>query len=399
MKNITYILIFIFSIIFNISAQNNSIESINDLINELKNRYAPDKRVAIFNLSVSEVNDKILLSGETNIKEAKDDLIRYLKEREMAFEDNAELLPAKDLGDKIFGIVNLSVANLRSKPDHPAELATQALLGTPVKIYKKRSGFYLIQTPDNYIAWVDDDGITLMNETQLKEWNKSEKILYTNDFGFSYSETDLKSQRVSDLVIGDILIKEGVENNYCKVKYPDGRIAFIEKENCVEFNNWMDNTYPTEENIISTAKSFMGIPYLWGGTSAKGMDCSGFTKTVYYLNGVVMSRDASQQVNTGILVDTNNGFDNLQPGDLLFFGSRKTEKRNERITHVGIYIGDYEYIHAAGEVKINSLNVNAKNFNLYRLNHFIRAKRIINSVDKNGVTSIKNNKFYSGDFE
>ena len=399
MKNITYILIFIFSIIFNISAQNNSIESINDLINELKNRYAPDKRVAIFNLSISEGNGKILLSGETNIKEAKDDLIRYLKEREMAFEDNAELLPAKDLGDKIFGIVNLSVANLRSKPDHPAELATQALLGTPVKIYKKRSGFYLIQTPDNYIAWVDDDGITLMNETQLKEWNKSEKILYTNDFGFSYSETDSKSQRISDLVIGNILIKDGEENNYCRVKYPDGRIAFIEKEYCVELNGWINNSHPTEENIISTAKSFMGIPYLWGGTSAKGMDCSGFTKTVYYLNGVVMSRDASQQVNTGILVDTNNGFDNLQPGALLFFGSRKTEKRNERITHVGIYIGDYEYIHAAGEVKINSLNVNAKNFNLYRLNHFIRAKRIINSVDKNGVTSIKNNKFYSGDFE
>ncbi|MCK5086959.1 MAG: C40 family peptidase, partial [Melioribacteraceae bacterium] len=222
---------------------------------------------------------------------------------------------------------------------------------------------------------------------------------YTNDFGFSYLETDSKSQRISDLVIGNILIKDGEENNYCRIKYPDGRIAFIEKEYCVELNGWINNSHPTEENIISTAKSFMGIPYLWGGTSAKGMDCSGFTKTVYYLNGVVMSRDASQQVNTGILVDTNNGFDNLQPGDLLFFGSRKTEKRNERITHVGIYIGDYEYIHAAGEVKINSLNVNAKNFNLYRLNHFIRAKRIINSVDKNGVTSIKNNKFYSGDFE
>lgn len=399
MKNITYILIFIFSIIFSISAQNNSIESIDDVIKELKNRYAPDGRVAIFNLTVSEVNDKILLSGETNIKEAKDDLIRYFEEREMAFEDNAELLPGKNLGDNIFGIVNLSVANLRGKPNHPAELATQALLGTPVKVYKKKSGFYLIQTPDNYIAWVDDDGITLMDESQLKEWIKSEKILYTNDFGFSYSEADSKSQRVSDLVIGDILVKEGVENNYFKVKYPDGRIAFIEKDFCVEFNNWMDNTYPTEENIISTAKSFMGIPYLWGGTSAKGMDCSGFTKTVFYLNGVVMSRDASQQVNTGILVDTNNGFDNLKPGDLLFFGSRKTEKRNERITHVGIYIGNYEYIHAAGEVKINSLDVNANNFNKYRLNHFIRAKRIINSVDANGVTSIKNNKFYAGDFE
>jgi cell wall-associated NlpC family hydrolase len=136
---------------------------------------------------------------------------------------------------------------------------------------------------------------------------------------------------------------------------------------------------------------------LWGGTSAKGMDCSGFTKMVYFLNGIVLERDASQQVNQGSLIDTQNGFDKLQTGDLLFFGEHKTDSTKERVTHVAIYLGNYQYIHEAGRVKINSFDKDASNFNEYRLKHFIRAKRILNSIDKNGISSIKRNKFYLGE--
>ena len=184
---------------------------------------------------------------------------------------------------------------------------------------------------------------------------------------------------------------------FTKLNTPDGRIAFVEKNNCENFNTWLNKNNPTEADIVTTAESFMGIPYLWGGTSAKGMDCSGFTKTVYFLNGIVLSRDASQQVHTGILVDTQNGFEKLRAGDLLFFGSQATDSTKERITHVGIYIGNYQFIHASGRVQINSFDKNAANFNEYRLNHFIRAKRILNSIDINGISSIKRNKFYLGE--
>ncbi|NOX66616.1 MAG: C40 family peptidase [Chlorobi bacterium] len=218
-----------------------------------------------------------------------------------------------------------------------------------------------------------------------------------NDYGFAYTQPDEKSQRVSDLVIGDILINIGEEGDYVKVQFPDKRIAFVKKENTKVVKGWLSAAKPTQENIVETAKSFMGIPYLWGGTSAKEMDCSGFTKTVYFLNGVLLDRDASQQVNNGILVDTENGFENLQKGDLLFFGFKATDKKKERVTHVGIYIGDLEFIHESGRVKINSFDEKKPNFSKYRLEHFIRARRIITSLNENGIIMIKDSKYYNGE--
>lgn len=391
---------FIFIIIFftsTIFPQVNEMSEANKIINDIKNHFAPDKRVAIFNVKYDSENKT--LTGETNLLNAKKELLNKLNELQITFKDEIEILPSKKLGDKIYGVVNLSVSNIRTKPDHPEELATQALLGTPVKIFKKESGFYLVQTPDNYISWVDDDGITPMNKTEFQDWIKSEKVIFIKEFGFAYSKPDINSQRVSDLVAGNLIRLIGEDKNFYKVKYPDKRIAFVEKNNCNIYSNWLSELYPTQESIINTAKQFIGIPYLWGGTSVKGMDCSGFTKTVYYLNGIILQRDASQQVNDGELVDTKNGFDKLQPGDLLFFGKHATDSTKERITHVGIYLGNYEFIHESGRVIINSFDRDAHNFNEYRLKHFIRAKRILTSINKNGISTLKTNKFYLGEIE
>lgn len=378
--------------------QVNSLNKINSIIDDISNNYAPDKRVALFNVKASKNGKDFLLQGETNMPDAKEELMEKIKSEEIMFVDEIQVLPEKKLGDKIYGIVNLSVANLRSNPKHPAELSTQALLGTIVRIYKYRGGFYLIQTPDNYLAWVDDDGISTVNIEQLNDWNSMPKIIFWKDFGFAYSESDENSQRVSDLVIGNILIKLGETEEFVKVQFPDKRIAFIKKGEVFEYDKWLNISKPTQENIVETAHKFMGIPYLWGGTSAKGMDCSGFTKTVYFLNGVVLDRDASQQVHKGILVDTQNGFGNLKKGDLLFFGFKGTENKKERITHVGIYIGNLEFIHEAGRVKINSFDESKPNFSKFRLEHFIRARRIIGSLNENGITTVNRSKFYNGDF-
>lgn len=205
-------------------------EKVNSIIQTVKEKYAPDKRTAVFNLEATESENKIIIKGETNIDQAEFEFIKLMDDADIKFEKQIELLPSEKLGEKKFGVINLSVANIRSKPDHPAELATQCILGTPIKILKKgEDGYYLVQTPDNYIAWLDDDGFTFMTQDQLSEWKSSPKIIYTKEYGFSFSDADMNSQTVSDLVAGNLLKIMGEESNFYFVSYPDGRVAYIKR--------------------------------------------------------------------------------------------------------------------------------------------------------------------------
>lgn len=365
-----------------------------EVLDKIKNEFAPDKRVEIFDIDIKNEGNEVKIIGESTSKEAVKNLISLLQENGFNVKNDISLLPAKNLGDKIYGIVNISVANIRSKPSHPSELATQATFGTIVRVLKKEDGWFLIQTPDKYISWVDDDGIFLVDEKDARLWKHSEKIIVTKPVAYIYDESQDNGKIVSDVVLGSLLRISKESGSYFEIRFPDERTGFIRKENCENFNVWKKNLIPTSDKIINTSQIFMGLPYLWGGTSSKGVDCSGFTKTVYYLNGIILPRDASQQVNIGKLVDTESGFENLEKGDLLFFGRKGTSTKSEKITHVAIYLGNMKYIHSAGRVRINSLDKNEADFNKYRYDSFIRAKRILGSFDR-GESLVKNNVFYN----
>ncbi|KAA9346416.1 C40 family peptidase [Larkinella humicola] len=350
-------------------------QSISQAVDSVRKQYAPDKRVAIFNV---EADSSGQLTGFTNLPEAKQALLARLKAADVAVVDQIQLLPAPVLGETIYAVANVSVANLRSNARNAAELATQALLGMPLKVWDKDRGWYQVQTPDQYIAWTDAGAIQLMTKADFEQWQSAEKIIYTRPFGFVYSNPDKRSQTVSDIVAGNTLVLVSEQRQYFQVRYPDGRMGYVPKREAQRFDRWKETARPTEDALVSTAKSLMGIPYLWGGTSVKGMDCSGFTKTVYLLNGQQLSRDASQQVNEGELIDTpNKTFAQLKPGDLLFFGEPATADKPERVVHVAMWIGNNEFIHASGHIRVTSVDPTAPNFDAYELNRFLRAKRVL----------------------
>lgn len=355
-------------------------------IGEVKSEYAPDKRVALFNIEADKKTDKYILKGESDLPEAIEALKEKLVVKGVDFIDSIQLLPASELHGKTQAVVNISVANLRSDPKHSAELATQATLGTPVKVLKREGDWYYIQTPDKYLSWVDDGGITVMDSARFKDWLSKDKIIYTKTYGHSYNAVDEKSP-VSDLVAGDILEFVKTMDGYYLGAYPDGRMALIRNNEAADYFGWLEKMNPSVDNLVATSKTLMGVPYLWGGTSTKGVDCSGFTKTIYFLNGMVIPRDASQQVHAGKSIDSVQNFDNLQKGDLLFFGRKATDSTAEKVVHVGMWIGNNEFIHASEMVRISSMDPSAKNFDAWNLNRYLRTKRILRESDK-GLISL-----------
>lgn len=132
---------------------------------------------------------------------------------------------------------------------------------------------------------------------------------------------------------------------------------------------------------------FLGVPYMWGGTSIKNVDCSGLTRSVYFMNGVLLPRNASQQAKTGTDVKIFNEYgdvdwSHLIPGDLIFWGSPATASAPERISHVGMYIGGGRFIHSSEVVRINSFDRNKADFYDRKP---VRARRIIGYVDRKGT--------------
>jgi hypothetical protein len=301
----------------------------------------------------------------------------------------ADELPAPES----YGVINVSVADARMEPRYAAEMGTQLLLGTPVKLLK-HDGWWQAEGPEGYRAWTSPSSLVIMSEEDYNEWIASPKIVFTDTYGFGYETPDRAGQRVSDLVFGNMLRSKGEDGDFYIVSYPDDRQAYIPKSQAMPVGEWLSSVELTGESILEKALSLKGVPYTWGGTSVKGMDCSGFTKTVMLMHGVILRRDASQQAETGTPVDIEGGYENLRPGDLMFFGKRGAEGEKERIRHVAFYMGDKEFIHAAGYVKINSLDPSAPHYDELNTREFVRARRVIGAVDTPGIWSLYNNPFY-----
>ena len=277
------------------------INEIEQLIEEVQRKYAPDQRVEIFSVKASRDAGTLQLIGKTTSEAAYLALMREARKISPQIKESILLLPDKALGEENLGVIYNSVGTLRAEPRYGSELVSQVLLGMPVKILERQGGWLRIQTPDRYIGWISGS-VKQMSQMQMQQYLKQPKVVVTALSASSFANTGIESLPVSDLVAGNMLVLQSVEVSCYRVQYPDGREAYVQKTDAVEVSEWVKDIKLNGENVVNTAFRFMGIPYLWGGTSAKGLDCSGFTKLVYFLHGIILARDASQQVFYGKLV-------------------------------------------------------------------------------------------------
>ncbi len=313
---------------------------------------------------------------------------------------------------KKWAVVEFSANFMRETPDYAAELGDQALMGTVVEVLDKSGYWVKIKSPEPYTAWVNEMGLVQMDGAQLQDYLEAPKYICVTAFSHIFEEPSEDSRIVSDLVLGDIVRitfdknDRAVRNRkFAGVALPSGKTGYVPAKDVAGFHKWAknrkDRTLDADNfrrDILATGYRFLGVPYMWGGTSIKNVDCSGFTRSVYFTNGVLLPRNASQQAKVGedVRIFKDSGevdWSDLLPGDLLFWGKAATGSTKERISHVGMYIGGGRFIHSAQVVHISSLDSSAADFYDRRP---VRARRIIGHIDSDGsgIVSILLSPFY-----
>lgn len=346
-------------------------------VQQVKNRFAPDDHLAIFQVQVQPEGNRVLLTGTVDSAEAKAETLAAVESAGFDVVDRIIVLPAPELGEATWGIASVSTANARELPAHGAELGMQVLMGHVMRVWAQTNGWYLVQSADRYLSWTTRGSLVRITQAQMAFWTNSPLLLVT-----AFEERVLElpqpaAQPVSDVVTGCLVKRTGEQGDWFKVELPDQRTGYLPKAASVDYAEWQRTRRPTPEAVEHTARTLLGRPYIWGGNSPKGLDCSGFTKLTFFLNGVELDRNASHQAKQGVEIPLNADLSNLRKGDLIFFGTRARQGRPERVTHVGIYLGDKLFIHSSDRVRINSLDRDSPISDAHRIRTLLSARRVL----------------------
>ncbi|WP_299896969.1 C40 family peptidase [uncultured Aquimarina sp.] len=225
----------------------------------------------------------------------------------------------------LYGICNLSIVPLRSEPNDPSEMVSQVLYGEHFKVLEKRKKWSRIRLAfDTYEGWIDNKQYLEITEETYKDFDNKPIDIASDLIDFVNCEND----QLMPISLGSSLSAL----NYFQHSYEGNRIQ----------------EQQPKEKLIETAYLFLNAPYLWGGRTNFGIDCSGFTQMVYKLNGYKLLRDASLQATQG---DPLSFIEESEPGDLAFF-----DNDEGAITHVGIIMKDNYIIHAHGKVRVDRID-------------------------------------------
>lgn len=253
------------------------------------------------------------------------------------------------------GVISVSVSNHYKQAGYNSEVVTQGILGEQVEILEVQDRFTHIRQQDGYVSWMSSDQVC------SGTYENDKGVTVTSHFIRFLNNPTIDAEAVLDGVIGTRLRLIDENDFWYLLELPCGKQGWAEKKYFGEFPAF------SVGNVLKQAKEFLGYQYFWGGRSPKGFDCSGFVQTVFGLHGVKLPRDAWQQQEEKLI---STRLSKVEAGDLLFFA-----KTPERVTHVGIALGDSRFIHASGWVKINSLKKGADDFSPEHFETFVSHNR------------------------
>ena len=239
-------------------------------------------------------------------------------------------------------VITRPVADMLSKPSHDADVVSQAICSTTVDLLAKRGGWVQLRTPDDYTGWVEKKALRALRGKSYPATQKVAQIeslrahIYRDPSVTKHAPlaTIPFEARLEVVREGTGDEKPGDDERWIEVRLPGGAAGWVQRGDVS-----LDVKTLEIPELVELSRRFLGLPYTWGGSSALGYDCSGFTQMLCRRGGVNIPRDAQPQADwSGMTKVERTG---LQPGDLLYFGASA-----DKITHTGFYLGGGQFIHA-----------------------------------------------------
>jgi hypothetical protein len=339
------------------------------VVAETQAQFAPDPRLSVFDVEVrvNEAERRVLARGCVSDPVAAEALHHRLAGLDGGWqvEDRVTRLPEVHDPSPKHAIVSSAIAPMLAGPMVEMPLVSQLPLGHSLGILRREGRWLQCRSADGYLGWVHRGYLVQLSETEARGWEAGAGGELC--IAFEGRVRDSAGELLVRLPWGARVLSEGGG----RVRLPDGRHGRAAGR-MIPLSQ-LQRKYPRDPVCATrTAAEWLGSPYLWSGVTPCGVDCSGYVQALFGLHGIALPRDSDLQVRTGTPVEARSGFENLVPGDLLFFAENRTE-----VTHVALSLGGSRIIHSSlgnGGVARNDLN-GSQSYELELASRFVGARR------------------------
>ncbi|CAN5714909.1 C40 family peptidase [soil metagenome] len=320
-------------------------------IDAVREEYVPDGRSGIFEIRLEPAASKraraaLVLTGQTTHDEAVTELLRRLRADGLTVRDSVTRLPDAAVGPAGHALVRAAVAPLYVTPRLPASQISELVLGMRVEVLSRDGDWLRIRAEDGYLGWVHAGYVEQGSPEWTFAWERGTAGEAVVSLGAELVDDD--GRTLARLPWGARLARHS--GSY---QLPDGRRGTVVNGEVIDVDRLLDRSPPRGESVARKSRRWLGTPYLWGGVTPAGADCSGFTQAVMWMHGIALPRDSDLQERTGAEVEVDEDFAALRPGDLVYFA-----EAGARVSHVAFSLGGAQIIHAAlsnGGVHTNDL--------------------------------------------
>lgn len=345
--------------------------------------------------SWDDTGTTLTLTGYVGFEENRQSLGKLFQY--LGFQDvrnEVEVLPSADLGERRYAIVRAPRTFTYDGAVAPRETMNEAFVGDPVFLLKRaENDHFLCYTSEGYVGYIAADDVETVDAAAFAEYQTGPRVTLTRDYWRdgkpepevlraarpsrrrgvrdNDQETTITVPRDAAEFIpagARLRLQGDLAGDRATVLLPDGRKIQVPAK---ILSPAVNEAHPAAVEAVAVAETKLGSPYVWGGKSTTGVDCSGLVASAYQSMGIFLPRDAYMQAYMGKLVATRWNRDGLRPGDLLYFLGG-----NGKVTHTAIYVGGGQYIEASGTVKYTSLNPGDENYDERRDKGFAFAKRL-----------------------